>query len=249
MTTQTPAPVIITTRDGACRSYVFTPGGSGPWPAVIAYMDALAIRPALMELGQRLADPGFCVLVPDLFYRSGPYEPMDPHAIFADPDAFKVLKEKYMVHATMDNIMSDTAAFLDFLDKLPEAKPGPIGTTGYCMGGRFSLAAAGHWPERVKASASFHGSQLATDAPDSPHRLAPRMQARILVAGATDDKGFPDDMKQRLEAALAEAGVEHSVETWPAKHGWVFRDTPVYDAACSDRHYQRLRQLFADTLE
>ncbi|HET7663558.1 MAG TPA: dienelactone hydrolase family protein [Rhodanobacteraceae bacterium] len=248
MTTTTPSPTTISTRDGACPSHVFTPEGDGPWPAVIVYMDALAVRPALMELGRRLADAGYYVLVPDLFYRSGPYAPMDPRAIFADPDAFKELKEKHMVHATMDNMMSDTLAFLDFLDRQPQVKPGPIGATGYCMGGRFALAAAGHWPERIKAAASFHGSNLATDAPDSPHLLAPRMQARILVAGATDDKSFPDAMKQRLETALTEAGVEHSVEIWPVKHGWVFRDTPVFDEAGSDRHYQRLQQLFAETL-
>lgn len=238
----------ITTRDGDCRSFIFTPKGDGPWPAVLMYMDALAVRPALLEVGQAVADLGYFVLLPDLFYRSGAYEPMDPHDIFGNPDAFKMLKEKFMVHATMDNIMSDTAAFLDFLDQQPDAKSGPIGTTGYCMGGRFSLAAAGRFPDRIAASASFHGGNLANNDADSPHRLAPNMKARVFVAGATDDKGFPDAMKQRLETALDEAGVTHRVETWPAKHGWTFRDTPAYDQTCAERHLRTLKELFDATL-
>lgn len=243
-------PVSIRTRDGDCRAFTFRPvGQQGPWPGVLVYMDAFAIRPALLELGQRIADLGYFVLVPDLFYRSGPYEPMDPRVILGDPDGFKELRRKFLVHATMDNIMSDTAAFLDFLARQPDVSPGRIGVTGYCMGGRFALAAAGNWPERVAASASFHGGNLASDDADSPHRLAPNMKARVFVAGATGDSGFPDAMKARLESALADAGVDHVVETWPAKHGWTFRDTPVYDQACYERHLRVLQQLFGETLQ
>jgi carboxymethylenebutenolidase len=249
MSTVLPSPINIETRDGNCRSFRFQPAGTGPWPAVIVYMDALAIRPALLELGQRIADLGYAVLVPDLFYRSGPYEAMDPRTVFADPDGFKELREKFMVHVTMDNMMSDTAAFLDFLGAQSDVKPGPVGTVGYCMGGRFALAAAGTWPGRIAACASFHGANLATDGDDSPHRLASKIKARVFVAGATGDNSFPDEMKQRLETALDNAGVAHTVETWPAKHGWTFHDTPVYDEACFERHLQVLAQLFQATLD
>jgi carboxymethylenebutenolidase len=107
-----------------------------------------------------------------------------------------------------------------------------------------SITAAGTYPDRIVAAASYHGSRLATDAPDSPHLLAPKMRARVYVAGAIEDASFPDEMKARLEAALTEAGVEHTVETYPAKHGWVLRDTPVHDAAASERHWQTLLALF-----
>lgn len=243
------APAIhITTRDGQCRCFTFTPDGEGPWPGVIVYMDAFAIRPALLDLGQRIADLGYFVLVPDLFYRSGPYQAMDPRAIFGNPDAFKQLKDKFMVPATVSNIMSDTQAFLDYLGQQPQFRHGPVGTTGYCMGGRFSLAAAGTFPERVAASASFHGGNLVSDGAGSPHLLATKMKARVFVAGATSDQSFPDDMKERLQHALTEAHVTHTIETWPAKHGWTFSDTPVYDQACFERHLQVLKHLFADTL-
>jgi carboxymethylenebutenolidase len=233
----------IKTRDGSCPSYVYRPTGSGPWPAVIVFMDGLGIRPAMLEVGEGLATHGYFVLLPDLFYRSGPYEPMDPHSVFTDPEKRKVLMERFFAHATQANIMSDTRAFLDYLSAQADVTPGDIGTTGYCMGGLMSLTAAGTYPDRVVAAASYHGGRLATDAPESPHLLAPKMKARVYVAGAIEDQSFPDEMKARLEGALTEAGVDHRVETYPAKHGWVLRDTPVYDVACTERHWHSLLAL------
>jgi carboxymethylenebutenolidase len=239
----------IETKDGKCPSYVYRPAGSGPWPAVLMFMDGIGIRPALLEVGGRLATHGYFVLLPDLFYRSGPYEPMNPHTLFSDPEQRKLLMEKFFAHATQANIMSDTAAFLDYLAAQPDVKTGPIGTTGYCMGGLMSLTAAGTYPDRIVAAASYHGGRLATDSPDSPHLLAPKMKARVYVAGATEDQSFPDEMKARLEDALTKAGVDHTIETYPAKHGWVFRDTPVYDAAATERHWQTLSALFEAKLK
>jgi len=212
-------------------------------------MDGIGIRPAMLEVGDRLANHGYFVLLPDLFYRSGPYEPMDPRSLFADPEKRKTLVEKFFAHATPANIMSDTSAFLDYLGAQPDVKRGGVGTVGYCMGGLMSLTAAGTYPDRIAATASYHGGRLATDAPDSPHLLAPKMKSRVYVAGAIEDQSFPDEMKARLEQALAAAGVDHKIETYPAKHGWVFRDTPVYDAAASERHWQTLLALFDSTLK
>lgn len=212
-------------------------------------MDGLGIRPAMLELGERLATYGYYVLLPDLFYRSGPYEPMDPRAVFSDPEKRKVLMEKFFALATPAHIMSDTAAFLAHLAAEPSVRPGGIGTTGYCMGGLMSLTAAGTYPDRIVATASYHGGRLATDAADSPHRLAPQIKSRVYVAGAIEDQSFPDDMKRRLEEALSAAGVDHRIETYPAKHGWVFRDTPVYDAAAAERHWQTMVALFDATLK
>jgi carboxymethylenebutenolidase len=236
--------ITIETRDGSCPSYVYRPAAGGPWPAVLVYMDGLGIRPAMLEVGERLATCGYYVLLPDLFYRSGPYEPMDPHTVFSDPDKRKVLMEKFFGPATPANIMSDTRAFLDYLAAQSDVRPGGIGTTGYCMGGLMSLTAAGTYPERIAATASYHGGRLATDAPDSPHRLASKIRSRVYVAGAIEDQSFPDDMKKRLEDALTAAGVDHKIETYQAKHGWVFRDTPVYDAAAAERHWQTMVALF-----
>jgi carboxymethylenebutenolidase len=211
-------------------------------------MDGLGIRPAMLEIGERLASHGYFVLLPDLFYRSGPYAPMVPHTVFADPEQRKMLMEKFLAPATPANIMSDTSVFLDYLVAEPDARAARIGTTGYCMGGLMSLTAAGTYPDRIVAAASYHGGRLATDAPDSPHRLAPHIKARVYVAGAVEDASFPDDMKARLEDALTSAGVDHRMETYPAKHGWVFRDTPVYDTAAAERHWHTMLALFEATL-
>jgi carboxymethylenebutenolidase len=234
----------IETRDGICPAHVYRPQGPGPWPGVLVFMDGLGIRPAMLEIGERLAASGYFVLLPDLYYRSGPYEPMNPRAIFSDPEQRKMLMEKFMSMATPANVMSDTKYFLDYLASDADVKKGPVGTTGYCMGGLMSLTTAGTYPDRIAAAASYHGGRLATDAADSPHRLAPKMKARVYVAGAIEDQTFPDDMKARLEAALTDARVDHMVETYPARHGWVLRDTPVYDQAAAERHWQTLLALF-----
>jgi carboxymethylenebutenolidase len=235
--------VDINTRDGVCPAYFYTPDAPPPWPAVLVFMDALAIRPAMLEIGARLAAHGYCALLPDLFYRSGPYAPMDPVKVFADPAQRKVLMEKFVALATPAAVMSDMPAFFDFLATDPGVKRGPIGTTGYCMGGLMSLTAAGTYPERIAATASYHGGRLATDAPDSPHLLAPRIKSRVYIGGAIEDESFPEAMKDKLERALTAAHVDHRIETYQAKHGWVFRDIPVYDAAASERHWQTLLSL------
>ena len=236
--------IAIETRDGTCPAYAYRPHGKGPWPGVLVFMDGLGIRPAMLEIGERLATYGYFVLLPDLYYRSGPYEPMDPHKVFADAEQRKVLMDKFMSLATPANVMSDTRSFLDYLVTQRNVKPGGIGTTGYCMGGLMSLTAAGTYPEKIVAAASYHGGRLATDAPDSPHRLASKIKARVYVAGAIEDQSFPDDMKARLEKALTDAGVDHTIETYPAKHGWVLRDTPVYNAVAAERHWKTLVALF-----
>ena len=238
----------IQTRDGRCPSYVFRPDGKGPWPPVLVYMDGIGIRPAMLAVGERLATYGYLVLLPDLYYRSGPYAPMNAKTVFTDPEQRKILMERFMSRATLPNIMSDTAAFLDFLSQQPDVRPGGVATTGYCVGGAASLAAAGTYPDRIVAAASYHGGRLATDAPESPHRLAPKIKARVYIAGAIEDSSFPDDMKARLDSALLAAGVDHVIETYPARHGWVLRDTPAYDEAAEERHWQTLTRLLEETL-
>jgi carboxymethylenebutenolidase len=239
----------IRTEDGTCPSYVYRPSGSGPWPAVLVFMDGVGIRPAMLEIGERLAKHGYFALLPDLFYRSGPYEPMDGASIFSDPEKRKILMEKFIAPASPANIMKDTRAFLDYLAAQPDVvQQGGVGTTGYCMGGLMSLTAAGTYPDRIRATASFHGGRLATDAPDSPHLLAPKMKSKVYVAGAIEDASFTDEMKARLDDALTKAGVDHTIETYPAKHGWVFRDLPVYDEAASERHWKSMIALFDGTL-
>ena len=243
----------IRTRDGDCRAWLFTPDGAkgaeGAWPAVIFYMDGLAIRPVLLDMGQRLADGGYTVLLPDLFYRFGPYDPLDPAEIFGGGGSVRERLGGMFTSTNNRLAAEDTVAFLALLDSRREVKGKKVGTTGYCMGGGMSLTAAGTFPDRIAAAASFHGGRLATDDPLSPHLLAPRMKARIYVAGADKDDSYPPEMEARLDAALAEAGVDHVCEIYPgALHGWTMRDFPIYDEAAAERHWRELFKLYGETL-
>jgi carboxymethylenebutenolidase len=241
--------VEIRTEDGICPASVFrASGGAGPWPGVIFFMDGPGIRPVLFEMAQRLANEGFLVLLPDLFYRAGPYEPVDPTALFADPEK-RAAHAKYFKSTDKAKATSDTKAFLDFLDAEHDLAGQKLGVTGYCMGGGLALTAAARYPERFAAAACFHGASLATEADDSPHKLANRVKAKVLVAGADKDTGFPPEQAALLASAFKDAGVDHRVEIWEgAKHGWTMKDFPVYSEAAAERHFHELIALFKETL-
>jgi carboxymethylenebutenolidase len=238
----------IRTRDGDCPAHVFRPDGLGAWPAAIFYMDGLGIRPTLFEMGQRLADGGYVVLLPDLFYRAGPYAALDPKKVFASGDVMGAIG--HLFRSTNNRLAAeDSEAFLAHLATRDDVAGNKIGTTGYCMGGAISLTVAGTYPDRVAAAASFHGGNLATDSELSPHRLAPNIKGRIYVAGADQDNSYPPEMAERLEKALTEADVRHHCEIYPgALHGWTMADFPVYDAPGAERHWRELLELFAGTL-
>jgi carboxymethylenebutenolidase len=240
--------VEISTEDGACRTSVFKPDGTGRWPAVIFYMDGLGIRPVLYEMCERIARDGYVVLLPDMFHRVGPYEPLDPKAVFATGDVRKALA--HLLGSTdNERAAQDTAAFLSYLDSRSDVLGRKVGTTGYCMGGAMSLFAAGTYPGRIAAAASFHGGNLATDSPLSPHRLASAMKGFIYVAGADKDSSYPPEMHALLEKTLADAGVPHRCEIYPdALHGWTMADFPVYKPDAAERHFRELRTLFAEWL-
>ena len=242
--------VSIPTPDGDARAYSFQPPDAGPWPAVIFYMDAPAIRPALFEMAQRLADHGYFVLLPDMFWRVGLYEPMDAKALFADPQKRKELFGKFIPSTDADKAMRDTGAFLDWLSAQPEVAGTKVGATGYCMGGGMALRAAGAYPDRIAAAAGFHPARLATDEPDSPHLLAPKIKARIYIGGADEDAGFPPEQADRLRDALTAAGVDNEVTIYPgALHGYAPPDMPVYNETAAERHWRELFGLLDGALK
>jgi carboxymethylenebutenolidase len=239
----------LQTADGQLPVHIHRPSGHGPWPAVIVYFDAYGIRPAIQELAARLADNGYVAALPDLYYRTGPYGPLDPAVMRANPAMRDEHRDTRQKAATTKGVMADTAAVLDLLESLPEVQPGPVGATGYCMGGRLALTAAGNFPDRIAVAASYHGGGLASDKADSPHLLAPKTKAKVYVAGASEDPNFPDDMKDRLDAAFRDAGLDYKIETYPAKHGWVMRDNPVHDPAETEHHWRTLVPLLDGVLK
>jgi carboxymethylenebutenolidase len=239
--------VLIPTPDGTCDASLHLPAGDGPWPAVIMFPDAGGVRATFHAMAQQLADLGYTVLLPNMYYRIGDFEPFDVSTVFSDPDE----RARLMAVAstvTKEAATRDTGAFLEFLASQPEVAGTKVGTTGYCLGGGLALTAAGRFPDRVAAAASFHGGQIASTAPDSPHLLAGAMKAKVYVAGAQDDASFDAEQFDRLSTALAEAGLEHTLVTYPAAHGFAVPDNPPYDEAAANRHWQALAELYASTL-
>jgi carboxymethylenebutenolidase len=200
------------------------------------------------EMAQKLADFGYAVLVPDIFYRAGDWAPFDINTAFADPDERQRLMS-LMGSVTPDRMASDAVAFFDYLESRPEVSGTTFGTTGYCMGGRTSLVVAGRVPERVAAAMSFHGGGLASDDAGSPHLLADQIRAAVYVAGAENDKSFTTEAAETLDKALTAANVEHTIEFYPAAHGFAVSDhEAVYDPAAAERHWQAMQSFFGAKL-
>lgn len=238
--------ITITTRDGECASHVFTPQAGAKAPAIILYMDAAGMRPALIGMAERLSAAGYVVLLPDLFYRYGPYGPFDPKEVFKGD--FRAILGPLVVTTGNAKAAEDTEAFLAYLDTRADVERCKMGAIGFCMGGGMAIAAAGTWPDRFAAVASFHGGNLATDAFDSPHSFAPKLEAELYIAAAQNDATYPPAMAERFERALGDAQVSYRTETYPAPHGWMKTDFPVYHAVEAENGWHNMLEFFKRTL-
>jgi carboxymethylenebutenolidase len=236
--------VQIPTPDGSSSGTLHTPDGAGPWPGVLLFPDAGGARETFRQMGDRLANTGYVVLIPDIYYRAGDWAPFDIATVFTDPQQRTRL---FGLIRTLNNdrIISDAGAYADFLLGRPEVSGSAIGTTGYCLGGRMSLVTAGGLGGKIAAAASFHGGRLAlADDPSSPHLAADRITATVYVAGAQADDSFTQTQAELLEHALTDAGVTHTVEFYPAQHGFAVSDNPEYNAEASARHWRALDELY-----
>jgi carboxymethylenebutenolidase len=240
--------VTVPTEDGVCPATLHTPSSDGSRPAVIIYPDAGGVRETFLAMADQLADLGYTVLLPDVYYRSGGYEPFDLATVFSDPPERERLMA-LMGSLTGEAVVRDAGAFLEFLAGRPEVSGTGVGTTGYCMGGRISLIVAGHFPDRVAAAASFHGGRLAAEGdPDSPYLLADQIRAALYIAGAENDGSFGPDQYERLDKALTAAGVRYTLVTYPAAHGFAVPDNATYDEAAAQRHWAAMADLYAANL-
>jgi carboxymethylenebutenolidase len=241
--------IAIPTKAGEVDSFICHPERGGPWPAIIFYMDAPGMREELRDMARRLATVGYYVLLPNLYYRHGPGTVLDASALTTDSPERKRMFE-LMDSLTNAMLIEDTEALLAFLDRQPAARPGRIGCVGYCMSGPFAFTAAGTFPERIAAAASIYGVKLLTDAPDSPHLLAPRIKGEIYFGCAETDPWAPLPMVEDLRAKLDEAGIDFEVEIYPdAAHGFAFPQRAAYRKAAAERHWERLFALFRRRLD
>ncbi len=248
--------VDIEMPDGVCDARLAVPGpgdvyGAGPYPGVLFLMDAFGVRPVIDDWIKRIADRGYVVLAPNLLYRSArsPIVP-DVAAAMADRQALFQSLMPMMQLLTPENVAKDAGAYVDFLQELPKADPGPVGLTGYCMGARVALRAAAAWPSQVAAVAGFHGGNLATDQPDSPHLGVVGLKAEVYLAYADHDEGANPEQQQRMEDALTAAGIRHVCEVYTdAPHGYTMSDTPAYREEAAERHFTKLIELLDRNLK
>ncbi|MGC3982573.1 MAG: dienelactone hydrolase family protein [Steroidobacteraceae bacterium] len=243
--------VEIKTPDGVCDAYFVHPT-SGASAAVLIWPDAGGLREAFKQMGKRLAESGYTVLVPNPFYRTRRAD-----APAAAPNASGVQDEaaRTAMMATMRSLnptthVTDAKAFVAWLDAQPATdKKKKMGTTGYCMGGPIVFRTAATFPDRIGGAATFHGGGLVADNTDSPHLLIPKMKAQYLIAIAANDDERQPDAKDVLRKSFAEAKLPAEIEVYKdTKHGWCPPDGAVYDAAQAEKAWSRMTELFKKAL-
>ena len=235
----------IATADGAMNSFVVHPEEGGPFPVVLFYMDAPGKREELHDMARRLAAVGYFVVLPNLYYRR-------TRDFWLKERTEPAMAHMFSLMATLDRTTTecDTQALLRFVDAQPQADAQRVGTVGYCMSGPFVMWAAAAFADRIACIASIHGANMATDRPDSPHRMPPKIRCESYFACAEIDKWAPRADIQKLQSALQEAGTPHRVEWYAAvEHGFVFPlRAGIYNQAAAERHWERLFSLFGRAL-
>src|SRR6185503_116598 len=235
--------VTITTPDGMCDAYFVAPS-AGAHAAVLVWPDIFGLRPALRQMGKRLAEEGYSVLVVNPFYRQKKAPTAANGAQTPIPEVLPLMQA-----LTPTTHVTDAKAFIAWLDSRAEVdKNKKIGTIGYCMGGPIVMRTAAAVPNRVGAGGSFHGGGLTTMNADSPHLLIPQMKAKFLIAVAENDDMRDPTSKTILKDAFAAAKLDAEIEVYHAAHGWCPPDTTVYDRGESERAWGRMLALFKTAL-
>jgi carboxymethylenebutenolidase len=235
--------------DGTAEGFLYTPSGEGPWPGVLYFTDIFGIRPANQQMAQRVADAGYAVLMPNIFYRTDALPIMPPQEPdFADPAVMRRLSH-LMGAVSADQMARDGAIYTEYLLALPHVDGGKVAVVGYCFTGQFALRTAAAAPDLIAAAASFHGGRLVTEAPDSPHTLLPQVKAELYFGHAIEDQSMPPAAIEKLDDALKGWGGVYQSEIYEgARHGWSVPGRPVYNEAQAERHYARLFDLLKRNL-
>ena len=244
----TAADVEVPTPDGTADCHFVHPA-SGAHPGVLVWPDALGLRPAFEQMGRRLAESGYAVLVVNPYFRTERAPVLPEGASFRDEATRKKIFP-LMRSLTPETIVTDAQAFVGFLDA-QDAVAGDraMGTMGYCMGGSMTMRTAAAFPDRIGAGASFHGGRLVTDSPDSPHLLVERIRAHYLFAIAENDDRKDPEAKTVLRDVFAAAGLPAEIEVYAGTlHGWCPPDSAVYHEAQAERAWSRLLALFETAL-
>jgi carboxymethylenebutenolidase len=237
--------VAITTPDGTADAYFVHPS-NGAHPGVLVWPDIFGLRPAFKQMGKRLAQSGYSVLVINPFYRTK----KAPTSQSTDFDAAtRQTLFALMNSLTPQTVVTDAKAFVPWLDSQRSVhKRRKMATTGYCMGGPFTFRTAATFPDRIGAGGSFHGANLVTDGPDSPHLLVSKIKTDYLICIAENDDMRQPEAKNVLREAFHKAHLTPEIEVYPAQHGWCAIDSRVYNHDQAEKAWSRMLVHFNSAL-
>lgn len=234
--------VDVPTPDGVADCYLTSPDDRAH-PGVLLMIDAIGLRPRIEEMADRIAAQGYAVLAPNVFYRAGRAPLWDPPNL-NDPEsraAFMQTLGSVVGPLTPEAVARDGGAYLE---RLGEYSSSPVGVTGYCLGGRLGWQIAAAYPDRVAALGGFHTGNMVTDQPESPHLLAPHVQAEVYWGHADNDPSMTPEQIAALDQAMDDAGIRHTTAVYEgAHHGYTMSDAAVYNEAGAERHFTELFQL------
>ena len=240
--------VTIKTADGSCDAALFHLAGKGIWPAVLILTDIFGLRPSFRDMGKRLAAQGYTVLIPNPFYRTSKAPGLSGPIDFGSPtDRAKL--GTLTAPLTPDAVIRDATTFLAYLDAQKTVnRKVKAGVQGYCMGGPLTMRTAAALPDRIGAAGSFHGGNLVTSLPDSPHLLVPKIKAKYYFGIASNDDQKQPDAKDKLRVAFDAVGGSAKIEVYAALHGWCVPGSAVYNQADAEKAWVELSALYKSAL-
>lgn len=239
----------VSTGDGEMTTFVAHPSGGGPFPVAVLYMDGVGYRDQIKDNARRFADAGYYCVAPDLFYRSGEGVGFDFSKM--GDEGYRARFMSIVGAVSPDAVVADTEAVFAAITSDPAApvSDGPKVCVGYCMGARMALHLAAALPDQIVAAAGIHPGALVTDQPNSPHRDLTSVRGEVYFAFAENDQSATEENVERFREELSARGVEGAVERLPGtSHGFAMADLPVYDAAATERHFERTLDLWRRNL-
>ena len=237
----------IAAADGVTDAVLYAPD-AGKHPGLLFYTDIFGIRPANQGMAQRVAEAGYAVLMPNVFYRYGKPPFADANFQWGEPESMKIINGLFgsLTGAMMEK---DAPFYVKALLEQPEVVQGKAGVVGYCFTGAFALRTAAVVPDRVTAAASFHGGQLVTEAADSPHSRIPQVKGALYFGHAVEDQSMPPDAIEKLNDTLKAWGGQYDSEVYEgARHGWTVPGRDVYNQKQAERAHEKLLDLLKRNL-
>jgi carboxymethylenebutenolidase len=240
--------VEIATSDGTVDALLARPDATEALPGVIQLTDGLGFRQAHVDLSNRIAERGYVVLTPNVFYRTTRPPAFEFEADFTSERTTNRFRE-ITGPLTPEAMARDGSAYVDFLSAQQSVSLGPMGVVGFCFTGQFALRTAAARPDRIAAAASFHGGGLVTDTDRSPHLVLPRVKARLYLGHSDKDRSMPIEAIKKLEEALKAWGGTYQSEIYEgAVHGWMIPGGRMYHPEHGERGFMKLMELLDSAL-